>query len=62
MKLSNGASCPSVPTGKSGPALQVQHAGGVALGRGFLRDQLVGKIEVEVGEQHGRRVSQMAFE
>ena len=37
------------------PAPKVQHAGGVALGRRFLSNQFVGKIEVEVGEQHRKK-------
>ena len=35
---------------------QVQHAGGVADGEGFLGDQFVGQVEVEVGNQHGVRL------
>jgi hypothetical protein len=36
--------------------LQMQHAGTVAGGEGLLRNQVVGKIEVEVGNQHRVRL------
>jgi hypothetical protein len=34
-------------------ALQVQHAGAVAGGEGFLGDEFTGKMEVEIGNPHG---------
>jgi hypothetical protein len=34
----------------------MQHAGTVAGGEGLLRNQVVGKIEVEVGNQHRVRL------
>jgi hypothetical protein len=37
-------------------SLQMQHAGAVALRERFLRDKVVWKIEVEVGNQHGVRL------
>ena len=39
----------------TGP-LQVQHAGAVACGEGFLGDEFVGKVEVEIGNPHGVRL------
>jgi hypothetical protein len=35
---------------------QVEHAGAVAGGEGFLGNQVVGKMEIEVGDQHGVRL------
>lgn len=37
-------------------SLQVQHAGGIAGGEGILGDEFVGKMEVEVRNQHGFRL------
>jgi len=37
-------------------ALQVQHTGAVTGGEGFLGNQPVGKVEVEIGNQHGVRL------
>ena len=37
-------------------SLQVQHAGAVACGEGVLGDEFVGKMEVEVGNQHEFRL------
>jgi hypothetical protein len=37
-------------------SLEVQHAGGIANGGGFLGDEFFGKMEVEVGNQHGVRL------
>ena len=37
-------------------ALQVQHAGAVAGGEGFLGDEFAGKQEVEVRNQHAFRL------
>jgi hypothetical protein len=34
----------------------VQHAGGIANCGGFLGDEFIGKMEVEVGNQHGVRL------
>ncbi len=36
--------------------LQAQHAGAVAGGEGFLRDEFDGKVEVEIGDLHGVRL------
>jgi hypothetical protein len=38
-------------------ALQVQHAGAVAGGERFLRDEFDGKVEVEIGDLHAVRLS-----
>jgi hypothetical protein len=37
-------------------SLQVQHAGGIAGSEGILGDEFVGKMEVEVRNQHGFRL------
>ena len=37
-------------------SLQVQHTGSIAGGEGILSDEFVGKMEVEVGNQHGFRL------
>jgi hypothetical protein len=37
-------------------SLQVQHAGSITSGKGFLGDEFVGQIKVEVGNQHGSRL------
>lgn len=37
-------------------SLQVQHAGSVAVGEGVLGNEFVGKVEVEVGNQHDVRL------
>jgi hypothetical protein len=37
----------------AGGSLQVEHAGTIASGEGFLGNEVVGKMEVEVGNQHG---------
>ena len=37
-------------------SLQVQHAGAVAGGEGLLGNEVVGKMEIEVGNQHGVRL------
>jgi hypothetical protein len=37
-------------------SLQIEHAGFVASGEGFLGNEVVGKMEVEVGNQHGVRL------
>jgi hypothetical protein len=34
----------------------VQQAGSVAGGQGFLRDEFIGEMEVEVRHQHGVRL------
>jgi hypothetical protein len=34
----------------------MQHTGGVAGREGFLGDEVIGKMEVEVGNQHGFRL------
>jgi len=39
----------------AGP-VEVQHAGGIANCGGFLGDEFIGKMEVEVGNQHGVRL------
>jgi len=40
----------------AGGALHVQHAGGVAGRERFLGDEVIGQMEVEVGNQHGFRL------
>jgi hypothetical protein len=40
----------------AGGALQVQHARTVTGGEGFLGDEFVGKVEMEIGNQHGVRL------
>ena len=40
----------------AGGSLQVEHAGAVAGRGGLLGDEFVGKIKVEVGNQHGVRL------
>ena len=42
--------------GMAAGSLQVEHAGAVAGGERFLGNEVVGKIEVEVGDQHGVRL------
>ena len=42
--------------GMAAGSLQVEHAGAVAGGEGFLGNEVVGKMEVEVGDQHGVRL------
>jgi hypothetical protein len=37
-------------------SLEVEHAGGIANGGGFLGDEFLGKMEVEVGNLHGVRL------
>src|SRR5271169_129231 len=37
-------------------ALQVEHAGAVADGERFLGDEVGGKVEMEIGKQHGVRL------
>jgi hypothetical protein len=44
-----------VPT-VAGGAIKVQHARGGAIRQGFLGDQVVGEMEVEVGNQHAFRL------
>lgn len=43
----------------AGIAMQVQHAGTVASGGRFLGDELFGKMEVEIGNQHGLRLQEV---
>jgi len=40
----------------AGGSLQVEHAGTIASGKRFLGNEVVGKMEVEVGNQHGLRL------
>jgi hypothetical protein len=40
----------------AGGSLQVEHAGTIASGKGFLGNEVVGKMEVEVGNQHAARL------
>jgi len=37
-------------------SLKVKHAGAVSGGQGFLGNQVFGKMEVEVGNQHGGQI------
>ena len=41
---------------KSGGALEVQHAGTIAGGKWFLRDEFFGKMKVEIGNKHAVRL------
>jgi hypothetical protein len=37
-------------------SLQVEHAGAVADGERLLGDEVVGKVKMEIGKQHGVRL------
>ena len=42
--------------GMAASSLQVEHTGSIAGGEGFLGNEVVGEVEVEVGNQHGVRL------